>query len=659
MRGVLNPILLVLAGVLAYANSLDGPFFFDDTVAILENEDIRELWPPRRALMATFDSPVAGRPVVSLSLAVNYALGGLDVRGYHAVNVAVHIGCALVLYGIVRRTLAGGATALPRSGTAVPCDTAGQPAAGKPWHLLSPDAEGLALAVALLWLLHPLQTQVVDYVTQRTESIMALFYLLTLYCAIRAEGARRLAWSAASVACCAAGMASKEVMVTAPVMVVMYDWCFRAGPFREVLRRRAGLYASLAATWGVLGALMWKWPHTSSVGATDAIGPLDYFFNQGWVILRYLRLALWPHPLLIDYGMPGPVAIGAVWPALAALALIGAAALALFLRRSAMAFPAGWFFVILAPTSSLVPIVTEVGADRRMYLPLAGVIALAVIGGYALLRRLAGSRARAIGACALAAVAAALTWATMKRNAEYRSPIVLWQAVREADPGNFRAPNNLGILLREKGDVDGAIGQFREAARLRPDAPRIHYNLGNALLAAGRPLEAIPSYREALRLNPRDGEVHHNLAVALGRAGAVDEAVVHFGEALRIDPRDAECHFHMAVALRLKGDLEGATAHLRRALEIDPGYADAHRNLGAMLQDQGDLEAAIGHYRQALQSDPASAATRLNLGLALQAQGRLEEAIAQLETAARLSGDRAVLDALAAARRQAATHNPD
>ncbi len=626
MRQVAGPVLLVVVGVLAYANSLNGPFFFDDTISIVENEDIRRLWPT--ALMATFDSPVAGRPVVSLSLAVNYALGGLDVRGYHAVNLAVHIVCALVLYGIVRRTLAGPAPL---------------------------DADGLALAIALLWLVHPLQTQVVDYVTQRTESIMALFYLLTLYCAIRADGPRRLAWAAASVACCAAGMASKEVMVTAPVMVMLYDWCFRI----EVSRRRAGLYAALAATWGVLGALMWMWPHTSSVGATDAITPIDYALNQGAVILSYLRLSIWPHPLLIDYGMPGPVTIGAAWPALAAVALLGIATLALFARRRAVAFPAAWFFVILAPTSSIVPIVTEVGADRRMYLPLAGVIALAVTGGYALLWWVAARRARLIGACAVAAVAALLAWATVKRNAEYRSPIVLWQAVRDADPGNFRAPNNLGILLQEQGSMEEAIAQFREAARLRPDAARIHYNLGNALLAAGRPAEAITPYREALRLDPKYGKAHHNLAVALGRTGAADEAITHFAEALRIDPRDAECHFHMAVALRLTGDQDGAISHLHRALEIHPGYADAHRNLGAILQGRGDLDSAIDHYLRALESDPASVPTRLNLGLALQSKGRIEEAIAQLEAAAQLSRDPAVLDALAAARRQAATQPPD
>ena len=196
-RGVVAPTVLTALAAAAWANSLSAPFIFDDRPAILANPHIRQLWPLSRALTAPPRSILAGRPVASLTLAINYALGELDVRGYHAFNLALHVLSALILLGIVRRTLARSA------------------------RLVS-AARPLALVAAAIWLVHPLQTDAVTYVTQRTELLMGLFYLLTLYAAIRAaEGSRSWPWQTASVVSCALGMASKEVMITAPLMVML------------------------------------------------------------------------------------------------------------------------------------------------------------------------------------------------------------------------------------------------------------------------------------------------------------------------------------------------------------------------------------------------------------------------------------------------------
>jgi hypothetical protein len=160
---VIPAVLLVLVGAATYANSLSGPFIYDDEEAIEENTHLRPPWSVSRVLGAPPQSPLAGRPVVGASFALNYAAGELDVRGYHTLNIAIHILVALVLFGIVRRTLL---TPAMRS-------------------RFERAATGIAFACALLWLVHPLQTEVVNYTTQRTESLMGLFYFLTLYCAIR------------------------------------------------------------------------------------------------------------------------------------------------------------------------------------------------------------------------------------------------------------------------------------------------------------------------------------------------------------------------------------------------------------------------------------------------------------------------------------------
>ena len=244
----------------------------------------------------------------------------------------MHVLCALVLFGIVRRTLLKRALR----------------------EQFGNMADRLAAACALIWLVHPLQTEPVNYVTQRTESIMGLFYLLTLYTAIRGLYSERDAWwHTASVLSCSLGMASKEVMVTAPLIVVLYDAAFRSGSFREIFDRRWPLYAGLAATWGILAAVTWSGPRSRTVGFSANASALDYAMNQCVMLTRYLYLAVWPSSLVFDYGTPQPAAIMHVPPyAVIVAALMAAAAIALVHRRP-IGFLGAWFFLLLAPTSSV------------------------------------------------------------------------------------------------------------------------------------------------------------------------------------------------------------------------------------------------------------------------------------------------------------------
>ena len=226
--------LIVVAGMLTYANSTTGPFIYDDLTAIRQNDTIRNIWPISRPLSPPRETPVAGRPIVNLSLAINYALGGLDVTGYHVANIAVHIACALVLFGLVRRTLLA-----PRLN-----DRFGS------------SADAVALASALLWMVHPLQTEAVDYVTQRTESMMGLFWLLTLYCSIRARrSAHATGWTVASVLACGIGMACKESMATVPLVVAYTTARVRVRLFRQGIESRWRLRGA-GGNWLVVVAVV-------------------------------------------------------------------------------------------------------------------------------------------------------------------------------------------------------------------------------------------------------------------------------------------------------------------------------------------------------------------------------------------------------------------
>lgn len=641
-----HAVVLVVAGVLAYATSFSNPFLYDDQTAIVKNPTIRTLSPLSTPLSPPRDTPVAGRPLVNLSLAVNYAAGGLDVTGYHATNVAFHVLTALLLFGIVRRTL-------DRSRSGDP----------------SSHADQLAFASALIWVVHPLNSEVVNYLVQRTESMMAFCYLATLYCAIRATtAAERWIWRAVAIAACAAGMACKESMVTAPLMVLVYDRVFLYPSFRQAFRERRTLYAGLAVTWVVLAALMLGEPRTS-VGFDAGVTPWSYFLNQLPVIGRYLWLTIWPRPLVVDYGLPHAVGVGdAIAPGLLLVAL-GLATLVALRRRPALGFLGVWFFVTLAPTSSFVPVATEVGADRRMYVPLMALSVLAVVGVHVLLRRRAPSSSavpsadaapRRTPAIVLAVVCVLLAAGTTVRTLEYRSVRTIAQtnvdryphgrarlalaselvaanehneaviqlqaavqdypqahlalatematssrmteAVREAQefirllPGHPEVPTARDLMGRAyalQGLYDPAIEQFTLLTHARPSDPAPYVSIGDARLRQRRVDDAIASYESALRLRPGDPDVLLQLGLALGAANRRADASIAFGGAAVARPTDIRLLNLWGRSLAAEGRYMEAVEPMRRLVELAPSDSTAKDNLRIMQQLAGRQQAQL------------------------------------------------------------------
>ena len=612
----LGVVLLVVINAAVYSRSVAVPFIFDDLTSIPENPNIRQLWPPWKAMSAPPQLGAAGgRPLVGLSLAVNYAIGGLNVRGYHVFNVLVHVLAALALWGMVARTLAS-----PRLGGRF-------------------GGRGAAFAVALVWSVHPLLTEPVTYIVQRTELMMGLCYLLTLYAALRAwDAAQPGRWEAASIAACALGMACKEVMVTAPVMVVVHDLLLRGLPWRELLRRRQRLYGGLAATWLVLiailaGGAQFKGALTSA----GNVGSLAYLWLQAKAIVHYVRLCLWPWPLRLAYDWQPPGLLGGLPYAVIVLALL-AGAVAAWRTRPWLTFAACWFFLILAPTSSIIPLPTEMLAERRMYLPSAAVIALVVLGVRSLWSRLEGGGTRTtvsplVPAAALAMVVAGLAFLSWHRLDAYRTLLSIWTDSVEKAPGSAVARNNLGMALAFAGRVVEAQDRFREALDLDPGRAISHYNLGYTLAHQGKYAEAIGHLREALRLNPKDAGAHYALAMSLLATGQRGEGVRHFEESVALNPNDGEVHREMANALVAEGDLGGAARHYEEALRLDPADFRAHSKYGNLMTNLGRQAEAADHYREALRLSPSDARTRNNLATSLLAMGQGPEAIQELERA--------------------------
>ena len=581
--------LIVFAALVAYHNSLDAPFVFDDIPAIVENSSIQSF---RTALHPPINKGTSaiGRPIYNFSLALNRSLGGFDVRGYHAANVLIHTLAGLTLFGLVRRLLLRPVLA-PRFGEA---------------------ALPLAFATALTWTVHPLLTESVTLTVQRTESLVGLFYLFALYAFIRgADCARPVGWFTLSVAACLLGVGTKEVIATAPVIILLCDRTFFAGSFREAWRQRRSIHLALFAAWLPLA---WLMSGTGNRGGTVGLGlgmsSWTYLLTQCQAIGLYLKLSLWPRPLVMDYGSGTVSDLTDVFPqAVIIIALLLGTALALR-HKPALGFLGAWFFVILAPSSSFVPLRTQTIAEHRMYLPLVAVVAFLVLWTHVLAGR------RSLPVLFLAALA--LAAGTVRRNQDYRSALSIWSDTVEKWPANARAQYSMGLALSAEGRVTEAIAHYETALRLEPDFKE-HHKLAVALAQTGRLPEALMHFEETLRLKPDFAEALDNYGLALARSHRHADALPHYIKALVLQPANAATHYNLANTLVELERLPEAMAHYREALRFKPNYAPAHRNLANALLISGQPGEAVVHYEASLRIDPDSASARAHLVLAREA----------------------------------------
>ncbi len=604
LKSMLFPVLLVGAGLLVYANSFTGEFILDDYPEILDSPRVRS-FPPLRAVLSD-----PARTLVYTSLQVNYALGGLQTWGYHVFNLAIHLLAGLTLFGLLRRTLR-------------------REPAESPVHRA---ADVLAFAVALLWLVHPLQTQAVTYVIQRAEALMGFFYLLTLYCLVAGDEAatrtRRWLWYAGLVVSCGLGMLSKEVMVTAPVIVLLYDRIFLAPSWRALLQRRWPLYLGAAASLLLLATALQIILNPGAARASVGLGvrgvtPWQYLSTQPGVLLHYLRLVFWPYPLCLDYMWPTATSIPAiVGPGLVVVALLLLTAWALW-RHPRLGFWGAWFFLILAPTSSIMPL-ADSAVEHRLYLPLVGVLVLVVRGAFAALRAYSAAPRLAFGA--LIACTVVLGALTLLRNAQYQSEIAMWQDVLRQAPHNHRAHHGLARALKAQGKFDQAVPHFVRALELEPNLP--HYRLSYAILMIdqGRAAEAEPHLRAALAMDPANANAYNALGIVRAQQGQLAEAEAFWREGLKQDASVAHLHSNLAGVLARRGQYAEAEACLREAARLEPGFAQIQVNWGLVLLRLGRIDDAVPRFGRATELYPRDPVAWANLGYALQRCGHSEQA---------------------------------
>ncbi|HWB12513.1 MAG TPA: tetratricopeptide repeat protein [Pirellulales bacterium] len=526
---------------------------------------------------------------MNLTLAFNHGRAGTKVEGYHAFNLGTHLVAALVLFGLVRRT------------------------AALTW-VDSHAPLAIGFAAALLWLVHPLQTEAVTYVVQRAESLCGLFYLLTLYCLVRgATGRRPVAWYVGATLACWLGMATKEVMVTAPVVALLYDRAFLSCSFRQALQNRKWLYVGLAASWLLLAYLVTgTGGRSGSAGFAHAITPAQYALTQAGAILHYLRLSAWPHPLVFDYGFATASGFREAWPQVATVVALLLLLLYAFYTRPRVGFLGVAFFLVLSPSSSFVPIITQTIAEHRMYLPLAAITAGTAAFAYAGLRVLSRIDAPSAPRYALlptylvvvGGVAALFAWQTWRRNGDYRSEASIWADTAAKAPTNPRAWVNLARTNFNSGNRAEALELLDRAVEIAPDYADARYNRGIGRQSLGMLDESLEDFDRAIEQDPGVATYYFYRAMARRARGRLSEALEDYDTVVRLQPGFAAAYCNRASIYVALNDAPRALADYGRAIELDPNLVQAYGNRAAVLAQMGDVRGAIEDCSEAIARAP-------------------------------------------------------
>lgn len=664
-------VVILGAAFLFYSNTYENAFVFDDFHSITENRAVHDLG--NFARPSVLFSP---RGLVDATFALNYRFGGLDVRGYHLVNIVIHGLNGLLAYFLFLLVLR---LALPgRSGQA-----GGEMQGGHGVDF----CRAAALVSALIFVSHPVQTQAVTYIVQRYASMAALFYGAAVFFYLKArtlsreisskreeaareragEGGRKAArrkkdlpgsrplagrggaprdgsqtmsvpntpgvagialFYGLFVLCGFLAFLSKQNAASLPIAILMVEFLFLDGDW-EAWKKKVPWFFLYLVLWSlvilaVLGVFSregtgvpWLEDVADISRETASVSRLQYLFTQFNVLCIYLRLFLLPVNQNLDYMYPFKESFFSGLTPLAFLFLAGLAVFAWWARKrwSVLSFGIFWFFITLSIESSLFPI-QDALFEHRLYLPLYG---LSLAAGFLVFHLL---RSRVSLAFVLSAfLILTLGGATYLRNQVWRDEMTLWADVVQKSPHNDRAWNNLGIALEGEGRTEEGMKCLERALEINPRYPEAHYNMA---LYHGRKNDlenAIASYRRAIELYPPMAKAHFNLGNALRDRGSTGEAIRHYEEAVRHEPFFSEAYYNMGNVLKDAGRLDEALTLYRKALSVDPGNVKARMNLAIALAGTGQLDASVNLFREILARDPENEKALFNLARVLEAKG--------------------------------------
>lgn len=644
-------VIIIALGLIIYANTFDVSFVYDDSKFIVNNPFIKDFGyflKPSRADALTYMEGTdtlkyfKTRYVGFLTLWANYWMHGLDVAGYHYVNLALHIVNAILVYLLV--ISAFGTSLLGGS-------------------YLGGRSRRIALFSGLLFVAHPLQTEGVTYMLSRFVLLTATFYLLTLvlYITARQSGMtakkeKEKSLGAVLPYCCAVltcllAMNTKENAFTLPVTILLSEVLF----FREGVKKRAAYLAPFFVTMLII-PLRYIMLNVNGDGFSSALegatrlegAPprLDYLFTQFRVILRYIGLLLFPVGQNLDHTQQAyhsfftPQALGSFLVLLSILCLGG---YLIYRSRSTdsglrvTAFGLFLFFIALSVESSVIPI-SELMVEYRIYLPCSGFLMSLVTLLFTACR---GQRPVKALTAALAGSVLVLAFAAHARNGVWKTSIDLWEDVVKKSPDKPRGYNNLGVAYEARGLSDKAMEQYKIAIGLSPTFANAHNNLGNSYMRKELTDDAIQQYRIAITLRPTYADAHNNLGTAYERKGLADKAILHYKTAVELMPMFEEAHNNLGTAYYASGQTDKAIDHYEIVTKLNRDHAEAYYNLANVYQSMDLTERAIEYYITALEARPDFAAAHNNLAVLYLNKGVADKAVEHLQISLELKPDNA------------------
>jgi len=582
---------LILWGIvgLIYANALANGFVLDDRQLILDEYASRGPWEGWAILSDPWGN-IQGRPLRTLSLNLDYSLFGPNPRFFHLTNLVYHALNTALVFHLARRLL----------GRVRP-----------------------ALVAAILFAVHPIQTEAVTYISGRKDLLATLFYLLAFtgfmrYCALPRASSLALTLLAFFLA-----LLSKESAVTLPAACLLYDWVYRtpapADPSPAAFARKAwqGLRAALSrhrfayvALFGMgaassLHALLIVKESERHVYWGGSLGLTMLTMARGF--LHYLKLLILPTTLLPDYSFDAfPITRSYTDPKslLAVIGLCGVICALLWSWRSlpAVTFGGLWWFVTLLPVSQLIPHHVMM-AERFLYRPSVGA---ALAAGALLERAMAAEGRRPLIYAGVAIAVTLLSARTVIRNLDWKDEFTLMKKAVADSPRGVRPRLIVGAFHQRGGEPTMAEREYREALRLEPASAKAHAALASLFAQQGDLARAEDEYLEAVRLEPDDPSLRMDLAVFYERRGALDQAEQQYRQLLARRPKDPLLHQHAALFYHIaKRDPQRAEEEYLAALRLRPGEVEFSIGLAALYIETGQPSKAEELLRRALALKPA------------------------------------------------------
>jgi Tfp pilus assembly protein PilF len=525
---------LVLTGVLLFGASFNDPFHFDD-VLITQDSNVTN---PAQALH--FLNPLHLRQLTFFTFYLNHLIGGDDPSGYHVVNVGIHVANAVLFYWLL-------------SGFA------------EPW---------IAIAAGAIFLVHPIQTEPVLYVYERSTLLACFFSLLALIAIAR--GRRGLA-----VVMFACAFESKESAIAVPLLLALFGkWDVNLKDVR--LKPAVGYFVAGVAllTFASLGLLAHANEATVGIGAARQVAPFRYLLTETRVIYTYLRLLVFPYPQSLEYEFNN---VGGVLTVAGILAMLAAGWI---FRHRVEGLCILAFFVLLAPTSSVIPSL-DAAFEHRLYLPMLAFSLLAAYG-------LSKIRFRTPIALSILTILAILT---LRREVAWSSDIALWEDTVKHAPGKPRVWFNLGGAYL-KSDPDKARTALLHALELQPDFPQALYDLGVIEQGKGNWSLALAYYQRAIDDKPEYWPAWNNMGNTFFAMGQQTRAIDCFERTLRLNPDYWPAQYNIAIVHYMSGRFAEAEPKLRTVLNWQPGFREARYLLASSLTQAGKRAEADSEWRK-------------------------------------------------------------